>query len=137
MPGIDVSYVLRDQMIAGERFQVVRRQETVNSLGISTVKEITLPALGSITPTGDNSLVRAEGYQQQAKTIRVITNFRLRGATIGQNGANYQPDIVLWNGSRFVVRTVDDYSQYGAGMIVAECSSIELTDPAPFETFQR
>lgn len=131
-PMIDVTEVLLDPMVAGEGFQVIRRPEIVSQFGQGSVPApVTLPAVGSIQPTSDNSLVREEAYGMQVKTIRVVTTFRLRGVSrMGQQ--NYQPDIVVWNGGRFIVRTVEDFSSYGAGMIQADCISENFVDPPPY-----
>jgi hypothetical protein len=132
MPQIDVSDIVRDPFIAGERFTVLRRVETVSAYGQSSVAIRTYPdQIGSIVPAGDNSLVREEAYQTQAKAIQVITSFRLRGASKDQAGYRYQPDIVIWKGDAFVVRSISDFSQYGAGLVQADCISIDLVDQVP------
>jgi hypothetical protein len=131
MPFIDVDDVLRDPDIAGTTFSVIRRAETVNNYGETTTTDTVIPnCIGAIFPTGDNSLVREEGYTTKSATITVVTTFFLRGAS-KQAGANYQPDIVLWNGDHYLVSTVNDYSQYGAGMIEAECIATEFVPQAP------
>jgi hypothetical protein len=131
MPQIDVSDIVRDPFIAGEAFTVQRRIETVDQYGQSSVQVQTFQALGSIAPAGENSLVREEAYQTQAKSIQVITPFRLRGASKDQAGYRYQPDIVIWKGDSFIVRSISDFSQYGAGLVQADCTSIDLVDQVP------
>lgn len=133
MPDIDVSDLLLDADIAGQIFGVIRRQETVGANGVSTVAATNLTAVGSITPTGDNSLLREEAFQTGAKTIKVITPFRLRGASKDAGGNSFQPDIVVWNGDNFLVRIVNDWTPFGAGFIEAECSSFDFIDLAPGE----
>lgn|ERR1019366_1739770 len=130
MPLIDVSDVLLDPMIAGEAFLVVRRLEVVNSFGESVVTMQSFAATGSIIPTGNNSLVREEAYQIQAKTIRVVTAFPLRGVSKDSTGT-YQPDIVMWNNDSFIVKSLNDYTSYGVGLVEAECSSIDPVDAPP------
>lgn len=133
MPWIDVTDILADPMIAGEAFQVIRRLETVDGNGRGSTTNTTYAAFGSVTPTGDNSLVREDAFQSQAKTIKVVTNFALQGMAEDAQGNKYQPDLVLWKGDYYLVRTVNDYSSYGAGMIEAECSSIDWDDEPPKE----
>jgi galactose-6-phosphate isomerase len=129
MPWLDFSDVLLDPAIAGETFSVIRRQQVVDNYGTVTTTNTTLSGTGSITPTGDNSLVREEAYQTSAKTIKVITNFRLYGPEqIG--GTTYQPDLVAWHGDNFIVKSINDYSSYGAGFLEAECASIDFVDQA-------
>lgn len=141
MPDIDVTDILEDPFVAGEGFWVYRRAEDVNAHGRSEIVGAWLPAAGSVTPTGDNSLIREEAFQTQAKTIKVITTFRLRGQSRTGAGQNYQPDLVYWEGDFYLVRVLDDFSKFGAGMMEADCSSIDFNDkpaklpptPAPGE----
>lgn len=137
MPEIDVTEILSDPMVAGEGFSIIRREEVVNNYGESvlTPKTITKDArgnflVGAISPTGDNSLIREDAYTTASKTIKVITVFRLRGpSNVGSK--KYQPDIVVWHGNNYEVRVVEDYSSFGAGMIAADCMSIDYIEKAP------
>lgn len=131
MPDIDVTDVVLDGHIAGESFLVERRLQTVNDFGESTTTTVQLGATGAVSPTGDNSIIREQAFQTQAKTIRVITTFDLRGPTRGEAGKKFDADVVLWRGGRFVVAVVNDYSQYGQGFIEAECMNMLLADLAP------
>lgn len=136
---IDVTDLLHDPFIAGEEFIVIRRRETINAYGERTSHPIQrLLAVGSIQPTGNNSLVREEAYQTETKTIKVITDFLLRGPTKDKSqpqGATvtFDPDIVIWRGDSYVVKSIDDYSQYGIGMVQAECASVDYVDQAPLD----
>jgi hypothetical protein len=126
MPDLDVSDAYIDPSTA-DRFTVIRRAETINGNGRSELITSTIPNLiGAVYPTGDNSLVRTEDYQISRKTLTVVTSFRLQLSAPG-----YQPDIVVWNGDNFIVRALQDYSGFGSGMIVAECTSIDSQDNPP------
>ena len=131
MPEIDVTDVLLDSEIAGEAFIVERRTETVGQNGQSTVAIAQIQAYGAIQPEGDNDLIRTEDYDVQSKSVVVITNFRLRGVSQDAQGKEYKPDIVIWKGNSFIVKTVEDFSQYGGGMIEALCTSEDFVDQAP------
>lgn len=132
MPLIDVTQVLLDPVVAGEAFEVVRREEVVNNFGEPVLTTIRLQVLGSVQPTGNNSLARQDAFQTQAKTLRVITMFRLRGVSKERaTGNSYQPDLVYWRGDYFIVNELEDFTQYGAGMIQADCTSIDFIDDAP------
>lgn len=138
MPDIDVSDLMLDSDIAGESFTVIRRQETVGANGASTLATTTLPLagdpliVGSITPTGDNSLVRQEAFQTQASTVTVITAFRLRGASKDGAGNSFQPDIIVRaDGSQYLVASLKPWTAFGAGFIEAECTSFDFTALAP------
>ena len=137
MSTIDVTSVLFDTDIAGQQFQVVRRQQVVNTYG-ETILAVASPVdvIGSITPTGGtlfaqgNSLIRTEAYTTQSKTIKVITTYRLRGP--GKDSGNlYQPDIILWNGDSYVVTTLNEYTAFGVGFVEVDCISIDYTVEVP------
>jgi hypothetical protein len=124
---IDVDDVIFDPFVAGQFVTVVRREQEVNEQGEGVETDTTIPnVVASVTPTGDNSLVREEAFSAQAQTIRVITAFRLRGQTKDPStGKSFLPDIVLWHSDSYIVKIVNDYTPYGAGFIEAECESID------------
>jgi hypothetical protein len=110
-----------------DRFDVIRRPETITQSGRSAASQVTVrDLLGTIYPSGDNSLVRQADYEHGRKTLTIVTPYRLQQAAPG-----HQPDLVLYRGNQFVVSSVEDYSQYGAGIIVAEVSSILAIDTPP------
>lgn len=113
-----------------DRFTVVRRAEQISGFGRSERVPERFPRIvGSIYPSGDNSLLRAEDQQHGRKTITVVSRFRLQMAAPG-----YQPDIVIWGGDQYLVRSIQDFSRFGGGMIVAECSSMDSIDMQPGTT---
>lgn len=135
MSALDVSELLVDPDVAGTGFTVIRREEIINDNGRSVVTENRITAAGSVFPTGDNSLAREAAFQAQGKSLTVVTLFRLRGVAQG-GGKQYQPDLVEWNGSRYTVREVEDFTRYGAGFIKADCTSQDFVDPpAPEESY--
>lgn len=128
MPWISVTPTILNPLVGGEAFQVIRRQEVVNTYGEMTVSTTTLNAVGSITPTAENSLVREDAFQTQSKTIHVITTFHLQAMGIGAGGAKFQPDLILWHGDYYLLKTLNDWSSYGAGFVEADCASIDYED---------
>lgn len=129
MPDIDVTDMLVDPDIANSGFSVIRRTETTANNGRASLATVQTDGLsGSVLPVGDNSLLRDESFTTQMAAIQVITSFRLRGA--GVSGAvKFQPDLVVWKGAHYEVRSVEDFTEYGAGMIVAECIMINYERP--------
>lgn len=133
MPMIDISVALTSVMLV-DRFTVLRRAETVNQFGESTVTtSMITPCYGTVQSAGANDLQRLPDDQRQGKHISIVTKFMLRGETTG-----YQPDIVRWpisnggvNADSFVVVSVDDYSQHGPGFLQVIAKSIDLTDNPP------
>ena len=52
-----------------------------------------------------------------------VEHFGAQGRAEGGEGLD--ADIVTWNGRRYTVVTVDDYSRYGAGFTCATCRLLE------------
>jgi hypothetical protein len=119
-PLLDVTEVITDPNFADD-FQVIRRVQDVDDHGEPFVRVITTyNSIGVCTPSGDQSLVRADAYEAQSNALQVITKFRLRGAAV-DNGTGFLPDLVVWQKGSYVVKSVDDYSRFGAGFVVAGC----------------
>jgi hypothetical protein len=133
MPDIDVSDLCDDGDIAGETFTVVRRRSVMQQNGTAALVTTYFPSCrGSLTPTGDNSLVRAEAFTTQSNTMLVITTFRLRGAGKDSFGNVFEPDIVLTDeGEAFVVSSLNEWTKFGGGFVEAECTSIDFNPMAP------
>jgi sRNA-binding regulator protein Hfq len=129
MPYIDVSSILLDPEIAGEKFQVIRRKETINPFGESVLASQTYNVIGQIGPTARNSLIREQSFSSQEKTIRVITSFKLVGAAKDGLQQDYQPDLIFWKNGYYLAGEIEDYSQYGAGLVSADCSVYDWTIP--------
>jgi galactose-6-phosphate isomerase len=126
MPTLDVSDVVICVEFS-DRFDVIRRPETISQTGRSVTSQVTVPGLlGTIYPTDNNSLVRQADYELGRKTLTVATKYPLQMAAPG-----YQPDLVLYRGNQFVVSSIKDFSAYGEGFIEAECSSIIAIDTPP------
>lgn len=134
MAEIDVTDVLLDSDVAGDAFTVIRRREVVGDNGMSIVQSNTVPnVLGSVQPTGDNSLMREEAYDAQLKTIKVITQFRLRGPSQTTGAAQYKPDQIVWRGDLYEVKVLDDWTLFGGGMVEAECLQIVHVGTPPHQ----
>jgi|SRR5208337_833116 len=129
MPYIDVTSILLDPEIAGTKFQVVRRIETISPFGEAILEMTTYNAIGQVSPTSRNSLVREQAFSTQEKAIRVITNFKLTGASKDELSQTYQPDLIFWKNGYYIVSELEDYSQYGAGFVSADCASYDWTMP--------
>lgn len=124
MSFIDVSDVILDPMVADQVVTVVRRQQAVNAQGEDVVAETLVPGVvAAVYPTGDESLVREEAFSAQNQTIAVCTIFRLRGQTRDAAGASWLPDLVIWDGNPYIVRSVNDFTRFGAGFVEAECEA--------------
>jgi hypothetical protein len=147
-PLLDVSFAVCSPMLA-DSFTVLRRTQTVNNFGIGSVASQTItPVYGVVAPSTENDLERFPDLEVQSKAITVITSFALRGEAEvagvrynaggynqggygGSEAISFQPDIVVWNNDNFLVRALEDWSQYAAGFILAICTSTDLVDQPP------
>jgi hypothetical protein len=124
MPTLDVSEAFDISFM--DDFTVLRRVETINQRGRLVYGEQRFGATGVVVPTSPNDLQRLPDYQYMNKAISIYTQCQLQGPSPG-----YQPDEILWHGSQYIVRAVDDYAGYGRGFLMCICLSIDHVDPAP------
>lgn len=126
MADIDVSEVLFDPDLA-DMFDVVRKEETVNEQGRSTIKERRYQDIvGVITAQSPAELLRRDDGQMMPRKYVVVTVFRLQGP-----GKGYQPDDIWLDGQRFTVTEVLPYSRFGSGFVEAIVTSMNASNPAP------
>lgn len=104
-------------------FIVIRRAETVGADGRSVLTSSQLQGRGVVTSASQNNLSRREDYQIGMRGISVVTTLPLFGVRVG-----YQPDVILWNNSKYIVEHVDNYSHFGTGWYQVECISTEQID---------
>jgi galactose-6-phosphate isomerase len=130
MSQLDFSAVLTDPLFL-DSYTVIRRTQLMSSSGIASTTNVSLPHIaGVVYPSDENDLKRLPDAQVMAKSLTVITNFTLYGESEAA-GFEFQPDLVVWNGDSFVVRLIEDWSNYGTGFIKAICTSIDLVDSPP------
>lgn len=122
MPLLDVSDVLLDPDFCDTTLQCERYTASVDSKGRGTKTQTLVGFAGVITSDRGERLVRNAVGEHATDTISVITRFKLRDA-----GTGVTADIVRWNGSRFTVISVNDYSTYGRGFVEAICEMIPLS----------
>lgn len=117
MPFLDVSDILSDPDFADdititrtnitiERGRAVKNTETIEASGVVT------------TDTGD-ILDRLPDMRRVAGTILVHTT-----ETLVVSDGERDADIIGWNGKRYTVTDVNDYSRYGAGFTCAKCEPL-------------
>lgn len=132
MPLIDVTDILFDTDIAGQVFTVYRRKEVVNAYGESVVKIKVIPnQVGSIQPSGDQTVIREGEYDAQNQQIKICCVFRLRGVTRGPGGKTYKPDRIAWGGNLYEVTSPNEWEDFGRGFIEADAIEVNWTDFPP------
>jgi galactose-6-phosphate isomerase len=130
MPLMDMSAALAETQFQ-DSFTVVQRQQVVSNAGIGSMVATNFPNVsGVVYPSDENDLQRLPDYSIQMKAFTVFTQFALRGESEAED-EEFEPDILLWNGDSFLVRTIEDYSNFGAGFVKAICTSTDYVDQAP------
>ena len=133
MPDLDVSFVVSDPMVA-DTFTVTRRVElmgtdgvmVVSSSSITTFPGSSIPLCGVVTQEEPAELMRNPEAQLAPRVIFVASTFQFRGLAKSADGlTTWQPDLINWNGSIYVVKKCLPYGRYGAGTyeVVAESMS--------------
>lgn len=129
MPMLDVSWVTRDPMLA-DSFDVFRRRDLVDTNGRTapTVVETFPGVVGVVTQQSPGDLMRREEGQIVPRRIFIAACFKFYGASRETGWAlpeDFQPDLVEWNGTTYVVTEVMSYGRYGRGVweVVAESMS--------------
>ncbi len=122
---LDVTELLSDPDLV-DTFTVQRRVDTIGANGRTTPGLQTFAGVvGVVTAIGPSDLDRKDDYQSMSRSISIVTKFRLQGEVTGA-----QPDIVVWRGDSYVVRSIDLYPQFGPGFVQVECTSMDRTDVA-------
>lgn len=116
MPQLDVSFMTTDPMLA-DRFEVVRRRETIVDGRTVTTPQSLGSKTGVVTQQDPAEIMKREDGQFVPRRIFVATMFQIYPAVEG-----FQPDEILWNGTRYEVTEVLPYSRYGRGVyeVIAE-----------------
>jgi hypothetical protein len=91
---------------------------------------VTNNVAGVVYPASPNERTAMADLTVTDKAIGVITTFALRSVS-EVSGTEFLPDIVIWHGDNFLVRSLEDWTAYGSGFVLALCSSIDLVDAPP------
>jgi len=110
-----------------DSFLIIRRTQLITQFGRVQMIERRYTGIGVVVAASPNDLQRVPEMQYHNKSITIYTQWRLQGPA-----PNMQPDEIIWHGSQYLVRTLDDYSGYGRGFITVTCLSIDAVDPAPY-----
>lgn len=131
MPSIDVTELLLDLDFC-EQLTVYRRLQNIDNYGRPSITPVLVtPApYGVVEPQDDMPLQRGEDQQNLPQLLEVHTIFRLRSAGKA-SGVEYQPDVIVWNGTSFLVNKIINWSRYGVGFVRAQCSSTDAIDGVP------
>jgi hypothetical protein len=125
MPMLEVGFIAMDPMVASP-FEVLRRAETVDAKGRASIPEVSLgKKWGSVMVIDPAKLDRGEDGAMVPRNISVISRNQLVPLSQG-----FQPDIVVWRGTRYTVTECTPHPQFGRGFYQAKCESMNATDKA-------
>jgi hypothetical protein len=124
MPLLDPSTILLDPMLA-DRFDVVQRPEIVTVEGVSTTPTSTRVAniVGVVQPASPDDLQRLDDNDRGQRSLKIYTRFRLNTAAVSR-----KPDLIIWRGDTFIVKSVDPYTGFGAGWTEVLATSIDSVE---------
>ena len=111
---------------------VQRRAATVDQYGRVQTSTTSFTMQAVVVAASPNDLARLPDYEIMHKTIGIYSiSPRLQGPAVDEIGQQTMPDLILWHGSTYVIRLIDDYSGYGRGFIHSVATSIQAVDPPP------
>lgn len=109
MAQIDVSDLLLDPDFI-DNISVIRRVSTVNDFGKIEIVETIIQTVGSVQPASAKTLSRLPEELQVAD----VRSFFVK-LPVCQDGTSQYPDIIVFQGGRFQVKTAAPWLNYGAG----------------------
>ena len=121
MARLDVTEILTDPDFVDTTLVCERATQTIGTNGIAVNTAQLLKFAGVVTSDQGDILERLEGVERIKGSITIHSRFRLKDGSPGQTA-----DIIRWQGRRYTVSNVNDYSHFGRGFIVASCDLIPL-----------
>lgn len=121
MARLDVTEILTDPDFADTGLICDRSTQTVGTDGIAVNNTKSIRFTGVVTSDQGDVLERMPGVERITGSITIHSRFLLKDGSPGQTA-----DVVRWQGRRYTVSNVNDYSHFGRGFIVASCDLIPL-----------
>lgn len=119
---MDVSDCLTDPDFCDRTLVCERNALSTDNSGRGALSTEFFPFSGVVTSDKGELLQRGAVGEHATDNISVITRFNLRDAGIAATA-----DVVQWNGKRYTVTKVNDYSTYGVGFVECICEMIPLS----------
>jgi len=121
MPSLNVTHVLLNPRFLDTSLVCERSTQTVDDNGLATNVPNLIPFSGVLTAVRGTVLERQAEGSRVSGSIQITTKFRLED---GKNGI--AADVISWNGRRYTVTDIRDYSRYGAGFVEATCALLPV-----------
>lgn len=125
MASIDISFLLSDPDFA-DTLTARSLVQSVGSNGRADSTATDADFVGVAFPGTGNLLVRVPDGERVSADMTVVTTHTLSSGSDGNPA-----DEVVWRGSRYTVKSVQDYSNWGAGFVLALCDLIPVSGGAP------
>lgn len=114
-PQLDTTELMSDPDFVDEVVQISRASQ-VNSRGENILTSCNTPTVGSVQPADGKMIQRLP----EAERIGNFMSFWLKGTIVASAPGKYT-DILVFRGQRFQVKTVFDWSTWGAGWCEGLC----------------
>lgn len=129
MASLDVSDVLSDPDFQSS-FQVTSTTRIVGASGRPTNTTTgPVPALGVVQP-GKSTMRRLDDGSRITAFIDIWTQYPLTAGTKASDSSSRAADVIAWHGRQFTVAMVEDWTDFGAGYLHAECDLLPLNPAA-------
>ena len=112
---LDVTDLLTDPDFSST-FDILRSTETVDQHGIASRVEQTISLSGVIEAGSGQTIVMLDDGTRISDSLTLWCEFPLWASF-----ENRPADIVLWKGQRYVVKSVEDWTNFGRGYVKATC----------------
>lgn len=114
-PQLDVTELMSDPDFVGEMTQV-SRVSRANEHGENIITECKVNTVGSVQPADGRMIERLP----EAERIGNFMSFWMKGTIVASAPGKYT-DILVFQGQRFQVKTVFDWSTWGSGWCEGLC----------------
>ena len=121
MSKIDVSDVLLDPDFMDKGLVCERIAQTIDSHGRASNTTTNTPFTGVVTSGAGDKLNRTAEGDRTSGNITIHTRFEL----IAGSGST-PADVIQWQGRRYTVTLVSDWSNWGRGFYAVSCDLIPL-----------
>lgn len=112
---VDVTELLVDPDFV-DAIQVITRVDTVNSQGENQLAETTLSTVGSVQPASGRTIARLPEEFRVAN----VSEFWFKGQIVTSSPGEYS-SILVFQGVRYEVQTVQNWLNFGAGWSSGTC----------------
>lgn len=115
MANVDVADILADADFV-DGIVLIHRTPTVDSFGQNQLTERSEPTYGSVQPASGKTLQRLP----EALRIANVSSFWVKGKIISDGSCQY-PDVIVFQGQRYAVQTIFDFTNWGQGWSEGTC----------------